>query len=103
MKLAEFNALCDREWHQEFKGDVVALSLTDDSYRELDRDVIIDGTQYPRALLIDESELPAIRAGGGIGIVMNPFTRTVVKFTGGAERDTAEVHSVPESRTVTCS
>lgn len=102
MKLEQFNALCDREWHQEFKGDVVALSLTDDSYQELDRDVIIDGTQYPRALLIDKSELPAIAAGGGIGIVMNPFTRTVVKFTGGADKDTAEVYSVQESRTVTC-
>jgi hypothetical protein len=103
VKLTEFNALCDREWRQEFKGDVVALSLTDDSYRELDRDVIINGTQYPRPLFIDKSELPAIQAGGGIGIVMNPITRSVVKFTGGADRDTAEVYSVPESRTVTCS
>ena len=76
MKLAEFNALCDREWRQEFRGDVTGLRLTDDSYRELDRDVIIDGTRYPCPLLIDKSELPAIAAGGGIGIVMNPITRT---------------------------
>lgn len=40
MKLAEFNALCEREWG-EARGDVIGLSLTDESAEELHRDVII--------------------------------------------------------------
>jgi hypothetical protein len=90
VKLAEFNAICEREW-REAHGDVMGLNLTDDSRQELVNDVLTSDTFDSCLLLIEESDLPAIRAGAGIGSVTNPITRTVVKITGGASVDSAEV------------
>ena len=100
MKLDQFMALCEREWTQEFRGDVQALHLTADSHRELNTDVLVKGYSPGHLLYIDREELPAIRAGAAISIIVNPITRSEVKITGGADSDTAEVYSVPESRTV---
>ena len=55
-----------------------------------------------REPFIDSEDLPAIRAGASITTIVNPITCSVIKITGGADTDTAEVYSVPESRTVTC-
>ena len=91
MKLDQFGALCDREWTQEARGDVKALSLTDGSYEEL---------QAGAAAGYDPAFLPP---PPGPFELINPVTRSVVKITGGADSDTAKVCSVPESRVVTCS
>ena len=91
MKLADFDALCEREWG-EARGDVIGLCLTDDSRQELANDALTSDTFDSCLLLIKESELPAIRAGAGIGSVTNPITRSVVKITGGASVDSAEVY-----------
>ena len=46
MKLAEFNALCDREWAKPKRGDVVSLLLTGPSAAELCVDLLagVSGT-----------------------------------------------------------
>ena len=100
MKLDEFKALCDREWSRESRGDVQALNLTADSHRELCTDVLVKGYERGPLLHIDREELPVVRAGASISTIVNPVTRSVVKITGGADTDTAEVYSVPESRVV---
>ena len=68
MKLAGFNALCEREW-AEARGDVTGLRLTDESLSEFETDLLI----HPFDLV-------------------NPVTRSVVKVTGGASEDSAEVY-----------
>ncbi len=78
MKLAEFNALCEREWSKPRRGDIESLCLTEAGREELVRDVLIDGAWDSCMLLIEPSELPAI--GAGINRVVNPITRTVVKI-----------------------
>jgi hypothetical protein len=89
MTLGQFNALCDREWAQEARGDVAALSLTDCSYEELLADL---HGRFP--LNLEPAE-------GVARTLLNPVTRSVVKVAAGAASDTAEVYAIPESRTVT--
>jgi len=67
VKLAEFNDLCLREWG-EARGEVISLSLTDESYEELAADT-----------------------AKGTAALVNPLTRTEVKVAAGAATDTAEV------------
>jgi hypothetical protein len=74
VKLAEFDALCVREW-DEARGDVTGLNLTDDSRQELVSDLLATGAH-------DSAAMSAI---------LNPVTRTAVKITGGASTDSAEV------------
>jgi hypothetical protein len=80
MKLAEFYALCDREWAKPKRGDVVSLLLTGPSAAELALDSLMNSTRDGFELNIQESELPAIRSGAGINRVVNPITRTVVEI-----------------------
>ena len=75
MKTAEFSDLCSREWAQEARGDVVGLTLTDDSLRELAEDVVTD----PSGLRLSLNPL------------VNPITRSDVEVAGGAADDTATV------------
>ena len=75
MKAAGFTALCSREWAQEARGDVVGLTLTDDSLRELAEDVVTD----PSGLRLSLNPL------------VNPITRSDVEVAGGAADDTASV------------
>lgn len=115
MKLDQFHALCDREWAKQPRGDVKALSLTDASYEELHADFVCSESSPASPDQIREmqdalSDLAGDPAWHGKVMVLppgplelvNPVTRSVVKVTDGADTDTAEVHSVPESRTVTC-
>ncbi len=93
MKLPEFRELCDREWG-EARGDVISLALTDESYEELTRDVIMDGGRSvptPILYLIDEADLEGIRDGESFPPLLNPVTRSPVKLTKGASIDSAEV------------
>ncbi len=103
MKLDQFKALCDREWNQEgARGDIMVLNLTSESHRELSTDVLVKRYSPGHLIYVDREELPAIRAGASISTIVNPITRSVIKIIGGADSDTAEVYSVPESRTVSC-
>lgn len=88
MKLDQFKALCGREWAQEARGDVKVLNLTDGSYAELGADVIMSHDSVCAPPSDEPLEL------------VNPVTRSVVKVTSGADGDSAEVYSLPESRTV---
>jgi hypothetical protein len=77
VKLAEFNALCDREWSKRDRGgrgDVVSLTLTEAGAEELKRDVLISPQQFG-PLLISEEDLRS-----PIGRVVNPITRTPVRI-----------------------
>ena len=96
MKLAEFGALCDREWAKTDRGgrgDVVSLCLTGPSAAELSTDMLINPQQFGHILHIDAGEVAALRAGAGVRQVVNPVTRTVVKIRvrPGARRETARV------------
>jgi hypothetical protein len=96
MKLAEFHALCGREWEKKDRGgrgDVVSICLTEAGREELVRDVLVSAEPLSILLRIDKSGLPAIAAGAGITSVANPVTRTDVRIrtkkTG--RRETARV------------
>ena len=78
MKLAEFHALCEREWG-EARGDVTGLHLTDESLGEFETDLLIHPDDRCRTLLNPVD-------------VVNPITRSVVKVAGGASVDSAEVY-----------
>jgi hypothetical protein len=70
VKLAEFNALCDREWEKQDRGgrgDVVSLTLTETSAEELRRGMLMAGFQ-------------GIHILPGPDEAINPITRTVVKI-----------------------
>lgn len=93
MKLTEYRELCEREWG-EARGDVTGLHLTDESYEELLRDVLMDGGRthpVPLILNIGKSELAALRAGESFPPLLNHITRTQVKVTKGAGEDKAQV------------
>ena len=80
MKLADFNALCVREWEKPQRGDVASLCLTEVGHEELSRDMIMTGVDFGHELRLEKEDLPRISAGGPIGAVVNPITRTVVKI-----------------------
>ena len=67
MKIAEFEDLCLREWG-EARGEIISLSMTDESLEELRGEV-----------------------GPGVIGLLNPITHSLVKLSGGAGTDTAEV------------
>jgi hypothetical protein len=75
VKLAEFNALCEREWEKQ-KGDVQSLYLTQESAEELGTDVLLnpDGPHV---------------SGFQIGKLCNPITKSAVEIRPGAPRDRA--------------
>ena len=73
---------------------MTGLCLTDESYEELHRDVILDGGRthpVPLLLHIEKSELAALRAGESFPPLLNHITRSDVRVTKGAVTDTAEV------------
>lgn len=91
MRLAQFNALCEREWASGH-GDVTALHLTGLSLAELAADVLMDGFQGETALLVKESEVADITCGAAIRRIRNPLTKTVVELSAdGGPWDSAEV------------
>ena len=98
MKLAEFNALCDREWSKRDRGgrgDVVLLTLTGPGAAELTADVLGDHSAafIPLPPHIAPEEAAEFRAGASLGELLNPITRTVVKIKTkeGGTRETARV------------
>ena len=89
MKTAEFSDLCSREWAQEARGDVVGLTLTDDSLRELAEDLVTDPLPGRMVLRIPEGADPA--DGEPLNPLVNPITRSDVEVAGGAASDMATV------------
>lgn len=89
MRYSQFEELCHREWKPETGecGDVTALSLTDESLRELAAD------RFGK------------NSCGVVSFLRNPVTCSDVTVTGGAESDMATVSYgtfawAPEPRTV---
>ena len=80
MKLAEFNALCDREWAKPKRGDVVSLVLTEAGHEELSRDLLLHPQHFGHILYIDAEDIASIRAGGPMRQIVNPITRSVVNI-----------------------
>lgn len=96
MKLAEFNALCDREWAKQDRGgrgDVVLLTLTEASAEELSRDLLLDPRHFGHTMYLTTDDVASIRAGDMFRQAVNPITRTVVKIRTKADgkRETARV------------
>ena len=78
MKLAEFNALCDREWAKPKRGDVVSLLLTGPSAAELCVDLLTGVPGY--GFLVDDPDAAAGPVGALVSEIVNPVTRTPVKI-----------------------
>ena len=98
MKLAEFNALCDREWAKTDRGgrgDVVLLTLTGPGAAELTADVLGDRSAafIPLPPHIAPEEAAEFRAGASLGGLVNPVTRTpvTIRTRQGGKRETARV------------
>jgi len=92
MKLAQFNALCEREWEKQARGgrgDVVALTLTEASADELKLDMLLSPQPFGHIReFVTEDDLR-----DSISCVINPITRTPVKVRTkpDGERETARV------------
>jgi len=104
VKLAEFKALCDREWAKDRHGDVQALHLTDRSLLEFSTEILLAGAEdqpflFPLIPLVGTEDIPGIRAGKVFSKVLNPITRSVVSISGGSDQDLAEVYSAPDGLT----
>lgn len=88
MKAAEFNDICHRE-HQQDRGVIVSLYLTEDSYAELLADVFTEPVQ------VTGEPPPAGRCGARLDAMTNPATHTAVSIRRGLPKalftDTAEV------------
>lgn len=96
MKLAEFNALCDREWAKRDRGgrgDVVSLCLTGPSAAELSADLLMNPQHFGHFLYVDADEVGDLRAGAFLTKAVNPITRSVVtiRTRPGGRRETARV------------
>jgi hypothetical protein len=92
VKLSQFRALCHREWVQgDFRGDVVALHLTDESYDELSLEALTAGDLPDLELIINEPWVPERSCGAALSTLSNPVTRSQVKVTGGSDWDWVEV------------
>jgi hypothetical protein len=83
MKLAEFNALCDREWTKQDRGgrgDVISLRLTEPGWEELSREVAASMERGFFSL-------------GSLSGIVNPVTRSPVRVAvrKGGKRETARV------------
>lgn len=90
MKTAEFADMCRREW-MDGRGDLVGLSLTNDSLREFSEDVIANPLPGPLILRIPEGSAPENITGISLGPVVNPVTRSDVEVAGDARVDAATV------------
>jgi hypothetical protein len=89
VKLGQFRALCIREWEQEdSRGDVTALHLTDESFAELERDAIMDGSAMTGLELFIRD---APGDGPMLSTLSNPVTRGPVTIDGGDTGDWFEV------------
>jgi hypothetical protein len=81
VKLAEFNALCERE-HERDGGIVTRLSLSPQDHAELSADVI--GSLEPDGLVVrlPDGTAPTVTAvGAKVNEVVNPASRTPVSVT----------------------
>jgi hypothetical protein len=96
VKLAEFNALCEREWEKRDRGgrgDVVRLTLTEAGYEELSADILADQSRLPFDLPPEPCAChPHILMVHPIALV-NPITRTQVgiRVKKSVGRETARV------------
>ncbi len=90
MKLAWFNKLCDALWTGKTRGDVTAISLTDDSYQELLTDVVTAASLLATSHT-QNPLMPGMPARAGLGEMVNPVTRSPVQVSGGADRDSVTV------------
>jgi hypothetical protein len=100
--LDEFRKLCRKEW-DERKGDVMVLWLTQDSYRELQQ----EGVMQEQAVLHKEngaarvasrevhnsSGNAPVQVGLQLNTVMNPVTRTWVRMKLARDQDVADIYS----------
>jgi hypothetical protein len=93
MKLAEFDALCEREWEKNH-GDILSLHLTDESRKEFENELLVHPRFDPFFLQISKEEMEAFQDGIAIPRVLNPVTRSTIEIIGGSDRDYAEVRYV---------
>lgn len=98
MKLADFESVCQREWDKlgalGIRGDVTCLRLTDDSWLELNADVISDASHRYGDLAVNY-----MLKSKKIFSLINPVTRSDVATLPGADSDTAVVSYGPDAAT----
>jgi hypothetical protein len=98
VKLAEFSAICEREWTRNAPeplgfGDVTCLRLTDASYQELCADVM-GSERFLQLARVDPTML-AVK----LRQLVNPVTRSVVTVLPGNDGNTVIVAYHPDAPT----
>lgn len=68
MKLAKFYDICKKKWDNG-RGDVIEVHLTEESYGEFYKDLLIDRSDGLTAIIVHPS-----------WNILNPVTRSEVKF-----------------------
>ncbi len=90
MKLKAFQDLCRDEWDAR-KGDVRQVWLCEDSYRELSEDAAAYRQTETLDIYLDENAVAGKAAGVQVSVLVNPYTRTVVKMRLARDTDVADV------------
>lgn len=97
MKQSEFAELCQREWSQPYRGDVVTLNLTNESLAEWSADIVSAGSLFDCGLGGPfESGPKAATVGIRVAKVVNPVTRSTVTVNGDADIDSATAECGPD-------
>jgi hypothetical protein len=90
MNLKRFQDLCRDEWNNR-KGDVRTMWLVEDSYRQLNEDALAYRQTDKMDIYLDEDAAQNKVAGAQVSVLVNPYTRTVVKMRLARDTDVAEV------------
>lgn len=99
MRLTEFRDLCQQQWKQ-CHGEIFTLWLTEESYRELQKDAVGAGAHDERVLTRNEEyadlELfPLTGKSSGrspaVGMIRNPVTKNPVRMKLARDRDVADI------------
>ena len=90
MRLKQFQDLCRDEWNNR-KGDVRQIWLVEDSYRELNEDALRYKQTEALDIYLDEDAAEQKVVGAQVRVLVNPYTRTVVKMRLARDTDVADV------------
>lgn len=90
MRLKQFQDLCRDEWNNR-KGDVRQIWLVEDSYKELNEDALKYKQTEVLGIHLNEEEQEQKVTGAQVRVLVNPYTRTVVKMRLARDMDVADV------------
>lgn len=90
MRLKQFQDLCRDEWNTR-KGDVRQVWLVEDSYRELSDDALNYKQTEAMDIYLGDPDEREMTGQVSLKVLVNPFTRTVVKMRIARDMDVADV------------